>query len=863
LGLLFWIPGVYLEWPADPWEHYARINEWSWLHTVGEHTAWAKSSYFLAYSLLGWIHPPTRQLFWLDFYYTGACLLLCWQYYRLARAVGLGERASFIFVLVQALTFGNNIFGFYRYYGISSSLFAQLGAIALIRVAIEFANQKFHVPRLKFQGTSAEISQEETKITENEETKEFLTTDVHGLSRIGNGAAPAVSTQSKLAQKFTKRTLLILARLCAFLRLKKIAQPTAHEGIACRQAPALASTLQEEAEVAEREGSGATRTVGSSYLLSPVSCLLRVALCAACLLALTAFNHVQGIGIAALGVAAVVVWRLIEWKRSMVFWLAAATLALSAAAILWWPRHPALDAAYRPAGWLTSWYGFDLFSPSSPPFDRSLQILGAFGAVNLVAGLLLLRRNHVAAWLTVTPLFALCLPFVVIPFANALAQRSVPEILTFHRLLLSIPAGLALICAIQWRANQSVSVKPKLGAPAAHEEIAGKQAHPALSSARRAIRFSAFPLFLLSLAALLLVPANGPSYNRFWQALMVSPDDLMMKPVVSAAESAASRLRGVEHFKWVATAAVASVFNAISPRSFPQSERVIGRPMTKSFNDAVAIALTSRPTLNTQTPTLTHDPLAADPSAWTILAWSPPEFVAGIKDFSASSTALRNPLGRRADVFTSALIPINPAQDYRVECSATQRIGTNATAYLAVAWYDQTGRLLESNIPAPDGAAYPAGWANGTYSYFGLVGTAAPTRWTTYRTSFGPDEAAEIPHRAKFVRVGALLNYNATPAATIQITNVRLWRKSATEIVADGAFSSDEHLFIVVPSNQMLWTCASQGGQASNHWPANKVAADLAGGAELAAAVRAAGGTPVDPENTVFELEGNASASIH
>jgi hypothetical protein len=28
LALLFWIPGVYLEFPADPWQHYARLNEW-------------------------------------------------------------------------------------------------------------------------------------------------------------------------------------------------------------------------------------------------------------------------------------------------------------------------------------------------------------------------------------------------------------------------------------------------------------------------------------------------------------------------------------------------------------------------------------------------------------------------------------------------------------------------------------------------------------------------------------------------------------------------------------------------------------------------------------------------------------------
>ena len=166
LGLLFWIPGVYLEYPADPWEHYRRINEWSWLHTVGEHSAWTKSSYFLAYSLVGHIAPPIRQLFWLDFYYTGVCLLLCWQFYRLSRAVGLGERASMLFVVLQTVLFGNNIFGFYRYYGISSSIFAQIGAVALVRVAIELASAKVQIPKAKSQGTDPEVLQEVTEGSE-------------------------------------------------------------------------------------------------------------------------------------------------------------------------------------------------------------------------------------------------------------------------------------------------------------------------------------------------------------------------------------------------------------------------------------------------------------------------------------------------------------------------------------------------------------------------------------------------------------------------------------------------------------------------------------------------------------------------
>jgi len=43
-----------------------------------------------------------------------------------------------------------------------------------------------------------------------------------------------------------------------------------------------------------------------------------------------------------------------------------------------------------------------------------------------------------------------------------------------------------------------------------------------------------FFLLLLTLAALLLVPADGPCYNRFWNALMVPPSDLCMDQVIKA-----------------------------------------------------------------------------------------------------------------------------------------------------------------------------------------------------------------------------------------------------------------------------------------------------------------------------------------
>ncbi len=483
LGLLFWIPGVYLEYPADPWEHYGRINQWSWLHLVGEHSAWDKSSYFLAYSLLGQVSSPTRQLFWLDFYYTGACLLLCWQYYRLARAVGLGERAAFVFVLVQAFTFGNNIFGFYRYYGISSSIFAQLGAVALVRVAIEYANQKFQVPSFKFQGTPAEILQKETE----------------GMGPRGFSALRFKLKALGSAQPGT---------------------PTAHEGIASEQAyPAASSRPKALGSAPSAVRSRLSARSFPRFPGFPLSAF-QAAFCAACLLALTAFNHVQGIGIAGLGLLAVLSWRLIEWKRSMVIWLAAAAIALSVAAILWWPRNPALDAAYRPAGWLTAWYGFNLFSPSSLAFDRTVAILGFFGLVNILAGLFLLRWNHVVAWLTTAPLFAFYLPFVAIPFANTLATRSQSEILTFHRMLLAIPSGLALVALAESLCGSLKSSHDRVSV------VRGRS--KALQGVFDRLQIPAFALFVGLFAALPITPASAPYCNRLWNALMVSPGDLDM-----------------------------------------------------------------------------------------------------------------------------------------------------------------------------------------------------------------------------------------------------------------------------------------------------------------------------------------------
>jgi hypothetical protein len=433
LALLFYIPGVYLEFPADPWEHYSRHNQWADYQDIASNPIWTRSSYYFGYSFIGWIARPLPQLKSFEVYYTGCCLLLCWQYYRLARCVGLGKKASLCFVLLQAITLGNNLFGFYRYYGMSSSLFAQLGAVALTRITLEGAKALPESPR-----------------------------------------------------RFS--------------------------------------------------GQGSASPDGSSHI--PQLHICHRLLAGMLLVVFGAFNHVQSLGVAGLGVAAVIVWRLCEWKRSMLGWLILIAIGLSIAAVLWYPRNPVLDEAYRPQGWLTAWYGFDFFRASSPSFDRAAVILGGFGFINVVAGLLLLHRNHVAGWLVVLPCVALCLPFVAIPFSNALATATLSDggqLIAFHRIFFSIPAGLAFIALWQRIFPSTPDISPSFATKPA--PFRSDMRWPAWATGWTSPRKGLIPIGLLlaTLFAILILPPGQGSYNRLYNVLMVPPGDLGMRHVIQSA----------------------------------------------------------------------------------------------------------------------------------------------------------------------------------------------------------------------------------------------------------------------------------------------------------------------------------------
>jgi hypothetical protein len=424
LGLLFLLPGVFLEYPADPWEHLRRINAWSTIHEVREYSHWIKSGYFFTYSLVGGFTSTTWQLPLCSLYVAGLSLLLCRQYYALARAVGLPSRPAFLFATLQAVLLGNNLFSFYRYYGLSSTIVAQIGAVALTSYVIR-------------------------------------------ASRLTRAAAPTPDASPV--------RWLAPGRLLALLGL----------------------------------------------------------------LALMACNHLQALGIAALGVTAVAIQVTVQRRRALLGWLSGAVLLASVAVVLWWPVTPALEQAMQ-HGWLNRWHGFNLWSFHSPAAWRAWHILGIFGALNLLAGLVLALRNHLAGWLTILPVLALGLPLVAIPFADLVTRDDPGNILVFHRLLLAVPSGLALVVAGRWAVRRWRKIH---GAPA-----------PAL----------AFGGLVLTLGLLTITPVQGPWLNRFWNLVAKSPTDLAMQPVWDGLRAGAPPLRGREA-RYASSSRISFVLETLKP----------------------------------------------------------------------------------------------------------------------------------------------------------------------------------------------------------------------------------------------------------------------------------------------------------
>ena len=141
LASLFFNTGTYLEFPSDPWEHFWRISQWQNIEKISDATANYKFAYFFGYTLIGWTEPSMR-LIALDFYFTFWSLLLALQFYRLALKSSIHEPWAKLAVVGTILLMGNSSFGFYRYYGISSTMLSTIAFLAGIVATIDYARSK-------------------------------------------------------------------------------------------------------------------------------------------------------------------------------------------------------------------------------------------------------------------------------------------------------------------------------------------------------------------------------------------------------------------------------------------------------------------------------------------------------------------------------------------------------------------------------------------------------------------------------------------------------------------------------------------------------------------------------------------------
>lgn len=136
LLLLFQIPGAYIEFPSDAWEHFRRIFEWQVCTFVDDHSNNHKFIYFWGWTLMSKVAPLYRRTA-LDIYSTFWQFILAYQFYLFAKRIGFSESWAKVQVLGTICLFGTNVFGFYRYYALSSTPLAYIAYLQSLTVILD------------------------------------------------------------------------------------------------------------------------------------------------------------------------------------------------------------------------------------------------------------------------------------------------------------------------------------------------------------------------------------------------------------------------------------------------------------------------------------------------------------------------------------------------------------------------------------------------------------------------------------------------------------------------------------------------------------------------------------------------------
>ncbi len=136
---IFLLPGAYLEYPADPWEHLRRLFQWSATDFVADGPQRHKFAYFWGYTLVKWLPIEGRRVA-LDFYAAFWQMLVASQVYALSRRLGFDRALSMLQVVGFVLLFGTNVFGM-RYYALSSTPLAYAAFLRILVCGIDFLDR--------------------------------------------------------------------------------------------------------------------------------------------------------------------------------------------------------------------------------------------------------------------------------------------------------------------------------------------------------------------------------------------------------------------------------------------------------------------------------------------------------------------------------------------------------------------------------------------------------------------------------------------------------------------------------------------------------------------------------------------------
>jgi hypothetical protein len=136
LALGFLLPGAYLEFPSDPWEHLRRMYEWP-LSAAPAHLYAPRFASVFAWSWLGDLAPASRRA-GLAAYGAAWQLLVAYQFHALARRLGAPRGWARAQVLGTVFFMGNSALAFYRYYALGPLPMAYVAYLRALNLGLDW-----------------------------------------------------------------------------------------------------------------------------------------------------------------------------------------------------------------------------------------------------------------------------------------------------------------------------------------------------------------------------------------------------------------------------------------------------------------------------------------------------------------------------------------------------------------------------------------------------------------------------------------------------------------------------------------------------------------------------------------------------